>query len=236
MTRFKYCVHHERYAVELALGCLSLACVAAAQSKSPKSDLIFLNQKEAANLILAQPKPDYPALAKVNFIQGKVRMQLLVSGEGKVTEANVVLGHPFLAVAALNAVRHWIYKPLQRAAVAVPFVTTVEVNFTLRNTKPDNLPPEAVKDLNRQVHPPQILDKPAAQSHMVHVRVLVSDSGQAIDVNPVEGFPAHYDSAMKMAGHCRFEPARWGTITVPWYVDVEFPAEGPSAPLPASND
>lgn len=222
--------------MEFALGCLSLACVVAAQSKSSKSDPVILDRKDAANLILAQPKPDYPALAKVNYIQGRVRMQVLVSGEGKVTEANVVQGHPFLAVAALSAVRRWVYKPLQSPAGQIPFVTMVEVNFTLRNTQPDKFPPEAAKDLNRQVRPPQVLNKPSVQSHLVHIRVLVSEEGQAIDVNPVEGFPSHYDAAMRMAGQCRFEPARWGSITVPWYLDVDVPAEGSPASVPASND
>lgn len=236
MARLFCCAHQGRYVVEFALGCLSLACVAAAQSKPSDSDPVILNRKDASSLILAQTKPDYPAMAKVNYIQGKVRMQVLVSGEGKVIEANVVQGHPFLAVAALNAVRHWAYKPFQSPSGPVPFVTTVEVNFTLRNTQLDKFPPEAVKDLNRQVTPPHVLDKPAVQSHLVHMRVLVSEEGQAIDVKPVEGFPAHYDAAMRMAALCRFEPARWGSITVPWYLDVEVPVESPPASVPASND
>ncbi|HEV2348831.1 MAG TPA: energy transducer TonB [Terriglobia bacterium] len=197
---------------------------------------MILNRKAAANLILAQPKPDYPALAKLNYIQGRVRMQVLVSGEGKVTEANVVQGHPFLAAAALNAVRRWKYKPFQTIAGPVPFVTVVEVNFSLRNIQPDHIPPEAVKDLNRQVRPPQVLDKPPVQSNLVHMRVLVNEEGQAIDVNPIEGFPSDYDAVMRMAGHFRFEPARWGTITVPWYLDVEVPAQDPPIPVPASKD
>jgi TonB family protein len=222
--------------MELALGCLSLACFAGAQTQSSKTEPVVLSRKDAAHLVLSQAIPDYPALAKVNYIQGRVRMQVLVSGEGKVVEANVVQGHPFLAVAALNAVRQWVYKPFLGPVGPLPFVTVVEVNFTLRNIEPDKFPPEPVKDLDRQVRPPHVLDKPPVQSHLVHLRVLVSDEGQAIDVNPVDGFPSHYDAEMRMAGHFKFEPARWGTITVPWYLDVEVPAEVPPASVPASND
>lgn len=236
MAKLKYCARQGLYPVEIVLGCLSLVCFAGAQSKSSISDPAILSRKDAANLILAQPKPDYPALAKMNYIQGRVRMQVLVSSEGKVTEANVVQGHPFLAAAALNAVRQWHYKPLQTPSGPVPFVTIVEVNFTLRNIQLEKLPPEAVKDLNRQVRPPQVLEKPSVHLHLVHLRVLVSEDGQAIDLSPIKGFPSQYDAAMKMAGHYRFEPARWGTITVPWYLDVEFPVESTPTPLPASND
>lgn len=236
MAKLKYCAQQGRYAGEIVIGCLSLVCLAAAQSQSSNSDPVILNRKDAANLVLVQAKPDYPPLAKVNYIQGRVRMQVLVSGEGKVTEANVVQGHPFLAEAALSAVRQWHYKPLLGPSGPIPFVTMVEVNFTLRNIQLDKLPPEAEKDLNRSVRPPQVLDKPSSHSHLVHLRVLVNEDGQAIDVNPINGFPSHYDAAMKMAGHFRFEPARWGSITVPWYLDVEFPMEGTPAPVPASSD
>jgi len=236
MARIKSFAHQGRYAVEFALGCLSLACFAAAQTKSSKSDPVILDRKEAAKLVVSQAKPDYPALARMNYIQGRVRMQVLVSCEGKVVESNVTYGHPFLAVAALETVRQWLYKPLQSPSGPVPFVTVVEVNFTLRNIQPDRFPPAPDKDLNRQVRPPQVLDKPSVQSHLMHLRVLVSEDGQAIDVNPVQGFPSQYDSAMRMAGHFRFQPARWGSLTVPWYVDVEVPEEGPPPSLPASDD
>lgn len=222
--------------MELALGCLSLACLAGAQSNSSRSDLVVLDRKTASNLVLTQFKPDYPALAKLNYIQGRVRMQLLVSGDGHVTEANVVEGHPFLAVAALNAVRQWVYRPFLGPTGPIPFVTIVEVNFALRNIQPDKLPPEPIKDLNRQVRPPHVLDKPSLQTHLVHLRVLVSDEGEAIDVNPVDGFPSHYDAAMRLAGYFKFEPARWGSMTVPWYLDVDVPAEGQPPEVPASNN
>jgi len=236
MARIKAFAHQGRYALEFALGCLSFACFAAAQSNSSKTDPVIVDRKDASNLILNQTKPDYPALAKVNYIQGRVRMRLLVSSQGRVVESNVIEGHPFLAVAALSAVHEWVYRPLQSPAGPVPFVTMVEVNFALRNIQPQRFPPEPVKDLNRQVRPPQVLDRPSAQLHLVHLRVLVSENGQAIDVNPVNDFPSQYDSAMRMAGHFRFQPARWGSITVPWYLDVEVPTEGPPPSVPASND
>ena len=216
-------------AATLALECLALACAAAAQTNSSPAQIITLSKKTAASLILHQPKPEYPPLAKVNYIQGKVRLQVLVSPEGKVIEANVFQGHPFLAAAALDAVRHWLYRPLRTATGAVPFVTMVDVNFALRSIKIEQLPPKAEQDLSRQIHPPQMLKKPPANSPLVHVRVLVNDEGEAIDVNPVEGFPVQYDSALKLVEQCKFQPAHWGPLAVPWYLDVDIPAGSPPA-------
>ena len=216
----------------LALECLALTCAATAQSNLPAAPIVTLDKKAAANLILAQPKPDYPPLAKINFIQGKVRLQVLVSPEGKVIEANVYQGHPFLATAALNAVRHWIYTPLKTGTGAVPFVAMVEVNFALRSIKVEQLPPRAEQDLSRQIHPPEMLKKPPANSPLVHMRVLVNDEGNAIDVNPVGGFPVQYDSALKLLEQCKFQPAHWGPLAVPWYLDVDVPAGNPSNSVP----
>jgi TonB family protein len=212
-------------AASLAFECLALACIATAQTDSSSTAPVVLNRKDAAGLILAQGKPEYPPLAKVNYIQGKVHIQVLVSSEGKVIEANVVEGHPFLAAAALNSVRRWMYKPLKTAAGNIPFVTLVDVNFSLRSTHVDKLPPDAEKDLSRQIRPPAVLDKPPAHAPLVHIRVLVNDEGQAIDVNPIEGFPSHYSAALRFAEHCKFQPARWGPLAVPWYLEVDVPAE-----------
>jgi len=229
MARLFCSGHYGWKAATLALECLALACAATAQSNLSSAPFVTLDKKAAANLILAQPKPEYPPLAKVNFIQGKVRLQVLVSPEGKVIVANVYQGHPFLAAAALNAVRHWLYTPLMTGAGAVPFVAMVEVNFALRSVKIEQLPPRAEQDLSRQIHPPEMLKKPAANSPLVHMRVLVNDAGEAIDVNPAGGFPVQYDSALKLVEQCKFQPAHWGPLAVPWYLDVDVPANPPAS-------
>ena len=146
--------------------------------------------------------------------------------------ANVYQGHPFLAAAALNAVHHWLYTPLKTGQGAVPFVAMVEVNFALRSIKVEQLPPQPEQDLSRQIHPPEMLKKPPANTQLVHMRVLVNDEGSAIDVNPVGGFPVQFDSALKLVEQCKFQPAHWGPLAVPWYLDVDVPAGNPSTSVP----
>jgi TonB family protein len=213
----------------LIVECLNLACGAAAQCVSSPTHPVTLNRRAATALILSQVKPEYPPLAKVNYIQGRVRVQVSVSLEGKVTEANAVEGHPFLAAAALKAVRHWLYQPFKMGAGAVPFVTLVDVNFALRNTKINQLPPQPEEDLSRQIRPPEMLSQPPVHSPLTRVRVLVGDEGEALDVNPVPGSPFQYATALKFVEHCQFQPAHWGRLPVPWYLNVDVPAPAEQA-------
>jgi len=209
----------------LSTAFLALAAFAGAQTEPPNPQPVTLNRKTANTLIVEQVKPEYPALAKVNYIQGKVRLQVLVSPEGKVARANVVQGHPFLAAAALKAVRHWLYSPFRTASGALPFVTLVDMNFALRNMRQDQLPPQPEQDLSRQIRPPAMLTPPASRARLRHLRVLVSDDGQVLDVNPVDGFPYQYDKALKLVEQCQFRPAHWGPLAVPWYLDIDVPVE-----------
>lgn len=54
---------------------------------------------------------EYPELARKVNIAGTVRLQLLVSPEGKVKEAKVLGGNPVLANAFVAAVMKWEYEP-----------------------------------------------------------------------------------------------------------------------------
>lgn len=211
--------------VALSTACLAMAALAGAQTESSNPEPVTLNRKTATTLIVAQVKPEYPALAKVNYIQGRVRLQVLVSPEGKVTQANVVQGHPFLAAAALKAVRRWLYLPFKTERGPLSFVTLVEVNFALRNKRLEQIPPQPEQDLSRQIRPPAMLTPPASHARLKHVRVLVNDDGQVLDVNPVDGFPYQYDKALKLVEQCQFRPAHWGPLAVPWYLDIDVPVE-----------
>ncbi|SRR5260221_8529222 len=83
----------------------------------------------ATEHILKKIEPEYPAMAKSAHLQGNVTLRVTISAEGMVTDVSVISGHPVLAVAAMNAVKQWQYKPFivdnrtatVRAIVDVPF-------------------------------------------------------------------------------------------------------------------
>ena len=121
--------------MSIVLLCLLELPRAWAQRTEEQQQVPVLDTKKATRLLLNQVPPEYPALAKVNYIQGRVRVQLVVSPAGTVASAHVLSGNPLLAAAVLNSVRMWRYRPLVAKGVSTSFATRVDVNFTLRVKK-----------------------------------------------------------------------------------------------------
>jgi len=61
--------------------------------------------------VLEAPAPCYPAIAKSGRASGKVVVELVVDETGKVSWANVMMGHPLLRAAALAAALKRTYSP-----------------------------------------------------------------------------------------------------------------------------
>lgn len=74
--------------------------------------------------------PVYPVIAKTARVRGMVTLDLTIGPDGKVSDAKVVRSVPLLDQAALDAVRQWQYRPTLMNGVAVPVITTVNINFT----------------------------------------------------------------------------------------------------------
>jgi TonB family protein len=197
-----------------------------AQSAEGQQQPPLLGIKQASHLLLSQAPPEYPVLAKVNYIQGRVRVQLMVSPAGTVTSAHVLSGNPLLAAAVLNSVRSWRYRPLVATGGSTSFATRVDVNFTLRIRKMDLSPGQAESDFRRQVKPPEVLRGPeqiAPTDSSVRLRLLVSAEGKVIDSEILRGIPSLFERARKSIERWSFRPARWGALSVPWYLDVDVP-------------
>ena len=204
---------------------------AAAQSAPDKPNLVVLKRRVASRFILRHPAPKYPAVARMNYIQGKVRMLVTVGEDGKVLEVHALKGHPFLALAALKAVSNWLYRPANQRNGLREFMTVVEVRFSLRFKHLEQVPSTPKRDLKRQIRPPKLLEKPASSSQAVHVplRVLVDAQGDAVDSVPLEEGSPLLAEARRVVDGWRFQPARWGALPVPWYLDVDVPVETWSA-------
>jgi TonB family protein len=188
--------------------------------------LPVLDAQKARHLLLKQAPPEYPALAKLNYIQGRVRVQLVVSAAGSVARAHVLSGNPLLAAAVLNSVRTWRYRPFVAKGDSTPFATSVDVNFTLRIKKVDLPPEQAESDFRRQVKPPEVLarsEKTASTDPSVRLRLLVNADGKVIDSEILKGIPSLFGRARKSIERWSFRPARWGALSVPWYLDVDVP-------------
>ena len=141
-------------------------------------------KKQATKMVVVQTKPEYPVVAKVNYLQGRVQLKLTVDGEGKVTQAHVVAGEAVLAASALKAARGWLYRPLATSAGPAGFVTIVKLKYFLSSTVAELTPRRAESDFLRQVKPPAVVmpieDPHAGESVRLHL--LVDDEGKVDDV------------------------------------------------------
>lgn len=201
-----------------------LAATASAQDAPRTARPVSLPSRISSALLIKSPPPEYPPLAKLNYIQGRVRVQILVSDEGRVAIAHVLRGHPFLAMAALNAVKQWEYRPYRIGERAAPFITLVDFKFALHSRKLVQIPLTAERDLRARVTPPEVARRPADSPSADHVRlhVLVDSQGHAVDARG-KGRAADIAQAQRSLARWSFQPARWGTLAVPWYLDVEVP-------------
>jgi protein TonB len=83
-------------------------------------------------MLVYQPKPVYPPLARSARIQGTVRFTAVIGTDGRIQNLTLVSGHPLLAPAAQEAVKQWVYKPTLLNGEPVEVVTQIDVNFALQ--------------------------------------------------------------------------------------------------------
>ena len=74
-------------------------------------------------------KPEYPPEAKKKHIKGDVILRINIDTQGNVTGASLVKGEPAFAVAAMDAVKQWKYKPYLLNGEPIEVETTATVKF-----------------------------------------------------------------------------------------------------------
>jgi protein TonB len=76
--------------------------------------------------------PEYPLIASQANVSGMVILEARVGTDGRVIEATVLRGQPLFDEPAKAAVMQWRYQPLLLNGVAMDFILTVTVQFSLR--------------------------------------------------------------------------------------------------------
>lgn len=93
-------------------------------SSQPPAFAQETDQREIKRKPKAKVEPRYPALARQLKLSGRVRIEVIVSPDGRVKDTRIIGGSPILANAALDAVRMWRYEPGSKETVEI-----VEVDF-----------------------------------------------------------------------------------------------------------
>jgi TonB family protein len=77
---------------------------------------------ETNRKVKSKTTPLYPELARRMGVSGKVKIELVISPDGRVKNTRVVGGHPLLVQACQDAVKEWKFMP-------APEETTQVVEF-----------------------------------------------------------------------------------------------------------
>jgi TonB family protein len=81
--------------------------------------------------VVTRIEPVYPEMAREAQIQGKVILHVLVGRDGRVKDLRVVRSVTYLDMAAVAAVRKWVYKPALKAGKVVAAWIVVPLDFAL---------------------------------------------------------------------------------------------------------
>ncbi len=85
----------------------------------------------AAAKLANKVQPFYPPQARLEGVQGVVRLHAIIGKDGKVAQLQVISGHPDLVGSALQAVRQWVYQPTLLEGRPVEVDTEIGVIFQL---------------------------------------------------------------------------------------------------------
>lgn len=74
--------------------------------------------------------PKMPDLARSLRVEGYVSVDILVNETGKVWCVRLVSGHPMFASSAINAAKHWTFRPMKQDGKAVWFYGHLRFHFS----------------------------------------------------------------------------------------------------------
>jgi len=80
---------------------------------------------------LVRIEPEYPDLAREAGIEGAVTLLVLVGVSGRVVDVRVLRSAPVFDAAAIEALRHWVFRPALAGTRPVAVWVAVPVRFTL---------------------------------------------------------------------------------------------------------
>ncbi len=84
------------------------------------------SQDTAKRRVRTKVVPEYPSLARQMNVTGKVKVEALITADGRVTSTKVIGGSPLLVNAVLDALKKWKFE-------AAPKDTTEVLEFDFRN-------------------------------------------------------------------------------------------------------
>jgi len=88
-----------------------------------------VSQEVTGGQLVHRVAPVYPAQARLLRLEGTVILAAVVMEDGTVGDVNIVEGSPVLAQSAVDAVKHWRYKPYELDGKPVKKETRITIDF-----------------------------------------------------------------------------------------------------------
>ena len=86
--------------------------------------------------------PTYPLVAKLAQLSGTVVLHAIISKTGTIQDLQVAsASNEIFEIAAIDAVRHWLYRPYLLNGQPAEVDTTITINFALRSPTPEGSSP-----------------------------------------------------------------------------------------------
>ncbi|MGA7830519.1 MAG: energy transducer TonB [Terracidiphilus sp.] len=98
---------------------------------TPKRISITVPGEVMTKMLIKRVDPEYPVYASNIGVSGNVILQATIGKDGHVADLHVISGPAELQHAALDAVKHWVYKPYLLNDDPVEVETTIMVSFKL---------------------------------------------------------------------------------------------------------
>ncbi len=187
--------------------------------------------------MLSHTRPEYPPVAKVNYLEGQVQIEITVNDRGRVSSTHILQGNPILASAALKAVNQWAYRPLATSTGPAGFIAIVKLRFSIQHPTIQLTSKQAEKDFQRQVKPSRILtaSNEMPSDGVVHIRLLVNDEGQVIDKDSKEMDKAPFKAGLRKSARVDVCTGALGNNARRLLLNVDVPVFPPPVTRAAAN-
>lgn len=74
----------------------------------------FCAAQEVARKVIARTAPTYPEMARKMHLEGKVKVEVVITPAGNVASAKLAGGSPVFEKSALDAVKQWRFAPAEK--------------------------------------------------------------------------------------------------------------------------
>lgn len=96
-------------------------------------DAIAVNRAESVAHLKVGGGVAYPTSARLQGVEGRVEVKMLIGADGRVKEATAISGPKELQAASVEGLRNWQYIPFTRGGKAVEAIATMPVLFGIGN-------------------------------------------------------------------------------------------------------